>query len=137
MRFTEQHGGILSIVSSESGRGKTTAMKIAQGIWADPIRAMHTMQDTENSVNSKLGFSNTLPAYWDEVRTYEGKGDFVKTLFQFSQGREKTRLTSSSKLMSAGEWTTLITMSSNEHIAEYIEDSDTSTDASRYRLLIF
>jgi hypothetical protein len=134
MVFTEQHCGILSIVSAESGLGKTTAMKLAQGIWADPIRAMHSMQDTENSVNSKLGFSNTLPAYWDEVRTYEGKTDFIKTLFQFSQGREKTRLSANSKLMSAGEWTTLITLSSNEHIAEFIEDANQGTDASRYRI---
>ena len=134
MVFTEQHCGIISIVSAESGLGKTTAMKIAQGIWADPIRAMHSMQDTENSVNSKLGFSNSLPAYWDEVRTYDGKQDFIKTLFQFSQGREKTRLSANSRLMSAGEWTTLITLSSNEHIAEFIEDSNTGSDAPRYRI---
>lgn len=128
VRFSEVQGGVLSVVSRESGVGKSSALKCAQAVWGDPYRAMNSMDDTPLSVARKVGFLNNLPAYWDEIRGEKTLQGFVQLAFQITQGKEKTRLDSTAALKEVQNWQTLLVVASNKSIfdamAQYTGDSD-------------
>lgn len=135
MKFTGAAGLTFSIYSAASGTGKSSLLKVAQAVWGHPIRGVNALDDTFLSVTKKLGFLNTLPAYWDEMRgdrrTIHG---FVKMIFQLGQGKEKSRLTSSIKMQEMGTWNTLITMASNERVNDHMDQIAGNTNAGRLRV---
>ena len=118
LRFTGHSGGILSIVSIASGVGKSSALKSSQAIWGSPMHGMNAVDDTPKSVARKLGFLNSLPAYWDELRGRKTVDDFSTLAFQVTQGKERTRLDSSAQLRDIATWETMLVVASNESIFE-------------------
>ena len=134
MKFTGAPGITYSICSTASGTGKTTALKLAQAVWAHPVRAMAMLDDTPNSVAKKLGFINNLPAYWDEVRLTNDFTSFIKMIFQLGQGKEKSRLTPGIKQQEMGTWETMIIMATNERIVDHVDHIVRSSDAGRMRV---
>lgn len=137
VRFTGQSGALMSAYSSESGLGKTTAMRVAQAVWADPIRAMQSLADTPNSVLNKLGEIKVLPLYWDELKTDADTAKFVNLTFTLTGGKEKSRLSSSVEQRQSGVWETLLISASNDSLTDPIMRSTSSTTAGLYRLFEF
>ncbi len=129
LTFTGIPGGILSIVSPESGVGKSSALKTAQAVWGSPTQGMNAVDDTKLSVARKLGFLNTLPAYWDELRGKETMEGFTTLAFQIAQGKEKTRLRSDASMSEVNTWETMLIAASNESIFEYMGQSSQGSDA--------
>ncbi len=127
--FTGIPGGILSIVSPESGVGKSSAMKCAQAVWGSPTHGINSVDDTKLSVARKLGFLNNLPAYWDELRGKETMEGFITLAFQVAQGKEKTRLDSSATMREVNTWETLLVAASNESIFDYMGNVSQGSDA--------
>jgi hypothetical protein len=82
----------------------------------------------------RLGYLRNLPAYWDEVRAKDNPNDFVSFLFQMSQGKERSRLTSAAKMQEMGTWGTMMVIATNESIVDHIKAISKSTDAGRARL---
>ncbi len=134
MKFTGAAGITFSACSTNSGTGKTTALKLAQAVWAHPVRSMAMLDDTPNSVAKKLGFINNLPAYWDEVRLTSDFAAFIKMIFQMGQGKEKARLTSAVKQQEMGTWETMIIMASNERIVDHVDHIVRASNAGRLRV---
>jgi hypothetical protein len=134
VNFTGVKGLAYSLYSAESGTGKSSILRTAQAVWGHPTLGMAMVDDTQLSVINKLGFLNTIPAYWDELRSGDALVNFVKMIFTLGQGREKARLTSSIKQQSTGTWDTLITIASNERIADHVDQYIKNTDAGRLRL---
>lgn len=132
--FAEVKGLTYSLYSAKSGTGKSAVLKTAQSVWGHPVQGMSQLNDTENAVIRGLGFLNTIPAYWDELRETGSFGNFVKMLFTLGQGREKARLTSSIRQQSRGTWDTLITIASNERIVDHIDEHVRNSDAGRLRV---
>lgn len=137
VRFTGQPGLLLSTFSEESGIGKTTALKVAQAVWGDPVRAMQGLSDTQNSVLKKIGEIRTLPLYWDELKTEDDTSKFVNLIFQLSRGVEKSRLTSATAIREAGVWQTLMASASNESLIDYVVGKTKMTTAGLYRVFEF
>lgn len=134
MKFTGLSGALLSIVSSGSGTGKTTALKLAQSVWGDPQQITH-LDDTDNSVIKRMGTLANLPSYWDEVRgSKHDMEKFIQMIFRIAQGKEKARLTSTIKQRKAGTWSTLLTIGSNESLIEHVTQSLTNSDAGSARV---
>lgn len=127
--FTGIPGGILSIVSPESGVGKSSAMKCAQAVWGSPTHGMNSVDDTKLSVARKLGFLNNLPAYWDELRGKETMEGFTTLAFQVAQGKEKTRLDSTATMREVNTWETMLIAASNESIFDYMGQVSQGSDA--------
>lgn len=134
VNFTGAKGLTYSLYSPESGTGKSSILRTAQAVWGHPTLGMAMVDDTQLSVINKLGFLNTIPAYWDELRSGDTLLNFVKMIFTLGQGREKSRLTSSIKQQSTGTWDTLVTIASNERIADHVDQYIKNTDAGRLRL---
>lgn len=134
MVFSGFSGAILSLVSTESGIGKTSALKVAQSVWGSPSKGINTTNDTHLSVTRKLAFLNNLPAYWDEVRGKESLTAFSKTAFDVAQGKEKTRLTQSASMQRVLDWRTLMIAASNDSIFDHMAQNGGNSDASIARV---
>jgi len=137
VRCTGQPGLLMSLYSMESGIGKTTAMKVAQAVWGDPVRAMQGLNDTQNSVVNKLGKLRSLPMFWDELKTEEDTRRMVLLFFQITQGREKHRLRPNAEQREAGSWETLLVTASNESMLDYVVNQTKMTTAGIYRMFEF
>lgn len=133
LKFTGLSGGVLSIVSTASGVGKSSVLKCSQAVWGSPTHGVNAVDDTPKSVARKLGFLNNLPAYWDELRGRKTIDDFVTLAFQITQGKEKTRLDSSAALRDIQTWETLLVVASNESILEAMARNSGGTDAGVVR----
>ena len=133
LRFTGIQGGILSLVSTASGVGKSSVLKLAQAVWGSPVHAMNSVDDTPRSVAKKLGFVNNLPAFWDELRGKQTVDGFCNLAFQITQGRERSRLDSGANLREVQSWETMLIVASNESIFEAMARRTTGSDAGMVR----
>lgn len=133
LRFTGINGAILSIVSSASGVGKSSALKCAQAVWGSPTHGVNAVNDTVLSVAKKLGFLNNLPAFWDELRGAKMLEDFLQLAFQVTQGKERTRLDSSARLKMVATWETMLIVASNESIFDAMARQSKGSDAGMMR----
>jgi hypothetical protein len=129
LHFTGVSGGILSIVSRESGVGKSSALKASQAVWGSPTHAINAIDDTPKSVARKLGFLHNLPAYWDELRGKEAIQGFLTLAFQVTQGKEKTRLDQSASLREIHTWETMLIVASNDSIFDAMGSFSIGSDA--------
>lgn len=135
MRFTEQPGAVVSVVSEDSAAGKSTGLRLAQAVWGNPRHAPATMDDTQTVVKNKLAYLQNLPAYWDEVRGDEHKmAQFMMLAFQVTQGRDRERANSKAETIRAEEWQTLLTACSNQSLFELALDTDAESNAGVYRI---
>lgn len=134
LTFTGVSGIMFSLHSRDSGTGKSSALKIAQSVWGDPVRGVHALNDTANSMAKKFGFLNNLPAYWDEVRMRDEVRNFVRMVFQLGQGKEKQRLTASAKMQEMGTWATITTIATNEPVLDHVDAIASNTNAGRLRV---
>lgn len=135
LTFTGESGAVISLVSRDSGTGKTTALRAAQSVWGRPQDGINTLDDTVNAVTKKLETLNNLPAYWDEVRMDRQNRDFIRLLFQLSQGKGKARLNSAAVMQNTGTWNTMIVVAGNDPMVEHIDNLTGNTNAGRFRLL--
>lgn len=134
LNFTGVSGVMLSLHSRDSGTGKSSALRVAQAVWGDPIRGVNALNDTANSMAKKFGFLNNLPAYWDEVRMRDEVRNFVRMVFQLGQGKEKQRLTASAKMQEMGTWATITTIATNEPVLDHVDAIANNTNAGRLRV---
>jgi DNA primase len=134
LRFVNLPGILLSTYSTESGVGKTTAMRIAQAVWGNPHTAMAGTTDTSNSVFGKMGQINSLPIYWDELKGEDESKRFVKMVFDLVKGREKDRMTQNANMKEAGSWRTMMISASNDSIMDHVAQNSKNTAAGIYRV---
>lgn len=134
VRFTGFDGLILNAYSAESGIGKTTAMKVSQSIWANPVLAMQGLDDTANSVLGKMGQLRSLPMYWDEIKSEDQVKRFCSIVFNLTGGREKTRMNADATLKMSGTWQTMMVSASNDSIVDGMARVVGSTTAGLHRL---
>lgn len=135
LNFTSIHGLVISIVSRDSGTGKTTALRAAQSVWGQPQGGICALDDTVNAVTRRLEILRNLPAYWDELRMREQAREFIRLVFQLSQGKGKSRMNSAAVLQKVGQWRTIITVAGNEPLTDLINNMVGSTNAGMLRLM--
>lgn len=134
MRFTGHDGAMLNAYSEESGIGKTTAMRIALAVWADPVKAMQGLSDTANSVIGKMGVLKVLPLFWDELKTENDIKKFVSMIFTVTGGVEKSRMRADTTLRDRGTWQTLVITACNDSLMDTMQRATPGTNAGIYRL---
>lgn len=134
VKFTGEPGILLSTYSQESGIGKTTALRIAQAVWGDPVRAMQGLGDTNNSVTKKIGELQALPVYWDELKSEEDTKRFTKLVFDLTGRREKSRLAQTANFRESGTWQTMLVSASNDSILDHVMSGTKQTTAGLYRV---
>lgn len=135
VRLSGLSGAVLSIVSTKSGVGKSSAVQVAQAVWGSKD-AMHSATDTNASFMSKLGTTNNLPMYWDDIKGDKAFRELPPIVYQITQGRERARLDSSAKLRDSRTWDVIAVMTANDSILDLIKTHDTGngSDATIQRV---
>ena len=134
VRFTGFPGLILNAYSPESGIGKTTAMKVAQSVWANPVLAMQGLNDTTNAVLGKAGQIRHIPMLWDEIKSDAQIKRFCSIVFELTGGREKARMQADTSLRMSGQWQTMLVSASNDSLIDGMAREAGSTTAGLHRL---
>lgn len=111
-------GAVLSIVSPAE-RGKSTLMRLAQSVWANPEGGMGAVDDTEAFILTRAGYLNCLPLLWDEVRDAKG----VLGFFRLTQGQTKGRLNSNARANGIETFHCQPVLASNQSIADLMDRS--------------
>jgi len=131
--FTEVDAAVLSLNSPKSGSGKTTSMRMGQSIWGNLKTGMGSTRDTTTSMSSRLATLGSLPGYLDDLRFDKDPKGQVDMVYGFTAGRDRGRATTDGSLKETAEWRTMITISSNEGVADRMSHYN-NTDATSYRL---
>ena len=132
--LTGMPGLLLTAYSTESGIGKTTAMKVAQAVWGHPVKAMQALDDTPMSIMKKLADVQSLPIFWDELKMRSEIEGFVKLLFRLTQGKDKSRLNRDAEAREVGSFSTMMVAASNDSIAEAMGRAVDTTTAGANRV---
>ena len=134
MKFSGHSGAVVSIVSTASGVGKSTALSLAQSVWGNPKSAMHSAADTVLSLSSKMGFTKDLPAYWDDIKGEKTFEQFASTIYQITQGKEKSRLSQTAELREVQNWNCLAVVAANDSLIEITKRYGKGSDAGSARI---
>lgn len=138
MRFhsVDEGGAIVSLVSRESGTGKSTALEAAASVWGRTEGLGLTNIDTKVSKALTLGVLGNLPLIYDELanRDPEVLKEFVMV---FTNGRDKMRGTVDGTIRhTQARWQTVMVTAGNASIIEQIESLG-GADAPGFRILEF
>lgn len=138
MRFHSagEGGAIISLVSDQSGSGKTTALEAVASVWGRLKGVQLTDDDTKVAKGLTLGVLGNLPCTFDEL--YNRDPEMIRQfVMMFTNGRDKARGTQHGTLQhSKAEWQTLLVLASNNSIVDILSSMD-GTDAPAFRLLEF
>lgn len=134
MHIMDSPSVLLAATGASSGAGKTSAMRVAQAVWGDP-KGLMQLDDTANSINTRLGILNTLPTYWDEVRILDQRdqSEVENLIMRLSQGRSKSRLNADASMQNQYSWQTMMVMASNYSLFQTMESRATGTEAGLMR----
>ena len=131
--FTGMPGAMLTIVSTLSGIGKSSAMRTAQAVWGSPSRGMNSTSDTYLSIVRKVAFLKNLPVYWDEIRGQAALESFYKTAFDVAQGKERTRLSTAAEMREINDWKTMVIGAANESVFDFMAQEGGASNAAMAR----
>ena len=134
VKFSGVSGVVVSLISTASGVGKSSALMAAQAMWGDPKGTIHAASDTPLSLSKKMGFTRNLPAYWDDIKGEKTFEQFAELLFQITQGKEKSRLDSSANLRPIETWDCLAVVAANDSIVEIARRYSNGSDAGVSRI---
>lgn len=132
--FTGQDGLLMSTFSTQSGVGKTTAMRTAAAVWGHGKKTTGGLDDTDNQLFGKMGELKSLPVYWDEMQTTEDADKFVRMVFRMSGGKGKGRMNSNTTLRDVGTWNTMLISGANSSLVEPMTKMTRSHNAGLYRV---
>lgn len=141
-KLSDTQGGLVHMFSTVSGRGKTTAMKVALSVWgrtsAGPGGAgiMCIANDTENAIFSRLGLLGSIPTGIDELTDKRGD-ELRKLLYSITQGRQRDRMEGQSNGLrtNTGTWQMAVMSTGNTSVAEKLSNAGDMRDATLARLL--
>lgn len=143
----KQRGVLLSLISSESGTGKTTLLKCINSVFGHPEDMLSQAGDTMNALILRLGVCNSISFTMDELtnmcahREYNsekggGSGAMGKLISTISQGRDKERMLSSLNALRENNatWRTICVSTANASALDYIR-ANKHNDGESMRLM--
>jgi hypothetical protein len=134
VRFVDDNAAVLSVMSEDSGAGKSSGMAVAQAVWGSPKNAPATIQDTRTSIMNKLAYINNLTMFWDEVRGTPEQMDMATDLaFQVTQGKDKERANQRAETIQAQTWELMLVTASNESLFDIAARKHGLSDANALR----
>jgi hypothetical protein len=138
VRFCGQTGVLIASYSIDSGKGKSTTLKVAQAVWGDPVQGMQGLDDTTNSAMGQTGELHSLPLYWDELKTTDQMAALTNMVYRITgTGRDKRRMDRSAKIKASKTFETLLISASNESLIDFAESTKKLTDATLLRIFEF
>lgn len=136
MPFTQVRGGIVNLMSSGSGTGKSTVQMAINSIWGHPVDLLLQNDDTYNSKIHRFGVLNNLPITIDEV-TNMSDTVVSQLAYAITQGRGKNRMESQSNAERVNHttWRTLAITSSNSSLYDKLFSLKEFPEAEMMRII--
>lgn len=125
---------VVSVYSTETTTGKTLSLIAANSLIGSPRELLLNRKDTANAMYKIRGVLNHLPACMDEVTTADEK-DVADMLYDFSQGREKIRMTKNGDLRDPATWAGPTFMSTNISLYQKVESAQAGNEPLKARCL--
>lgn len=136
LRLFENYGGLtINAFSPEKGLGKSTAGKLAMGIWGDPKLLIRTKQQTTyKAYIAHCGVMNSLPVMMDEATNIDPR-ELSDTLYTFSQGTPRMMLDRTGRMNTPQQsWSTIQLSTANRSMVSLVGAMKTNADAEMGRI---
>lgn len=128
------HGYMVSALGN-SGTGKTTMAKVMMSIWGNHHTFL-TRDTTRQSLLSRVGALNCLPAYVDELTTFEPK--VIRELaYGFTSGESRARNDRNGVPIPTERWDTVLVTSTNDSIYGKLRSEKPNAEAEQMRVFEF
>lgn len=130
-----QRGALVSLMSPESGTGKTTILHMCNSVWGHPEYLCAKEDDTFNSKVHKIGVYNSIPSTFDEM-TNTPEAELSKLAYLITQGEGKDRMKGSSNELrkNLAKWRTVALCSSNASFYEKLKSLKNSPAGELMRI---
>lgn len=135
--FGEAKNGIFSLFSTQSGRGKTTALRFCASIWGDPYSkgTFFTRDESLAARNASLGTLKNIPAFMDELTDLEDRV-MSSLAYALCNGKEKNKLKSGGDdFVATGDWNTITFVTANTAMKAAVARDSKGTDATLQRII--
>ena len=120
MYLTGQYGTAF-MAMGESGGSKSSAVAVGVAAWAKHKSAMMKPTASNLGVMKRMGKIRHLVTVWDDIQK-EFFDTLKPTLIQITQGSEGLKLDQSRNERQEGEWDSMVVTTSNDSLAEYLEE---------------
>lgn len=135
-KLTGFNGAIINMMGPP-GTGKSTVLKAMNSVYGTQDCAYFQLQDTEKSFYRRVGVLNNLPIGFDEITNIDAKR-LSDLCYDFTQGRERMRLTSGAmERKDTFYWSTLMLSSSNASLHSRLSQSKSDAQAESVRVFEF
>ena len=132
-KFTGFNGAILNMMGP-SGTGKSTVLKAVNTVYGEPDCAFFQLMDTEKSFYRRVGVLNNLPVAFDEITNIDPRR-LSDLCYDFTQGRERMRLTSQAmERRDTFRWQTIMLSSANASLHSRLWQNKTDASAESVRV---
>jgi hypothetical protein len=129
------NSGLIHLFTPESGYGKSAVQSMICAVYGNPRDMMMTPQDTINSMMSLIGTYNNFPICVDEITNHPAQA-VSGMVYQFTQGREKTRMSADAKVkQTSGNWDTIMVSSGNASLIDKLCALKASPEGELMRFL--
>ena len=124
MAFSKLSGMTYHLGSTESGTGKTLALRLAASVWGHPDHFRVSRSTSDVAMVHHAGMLGSLPLISDEI-TVKNRRDFEwfpAMIFDISEGKGKDRMESGAnkERLNTTIWSLLALMASNTHVMDYM-----------------
>jgi hypothetical protein len=138
LRWIHQPGMMLSLISDESGIGKSTLGKICNSVWGHPLEMTSMPHDTINAVVNRMGVFNNIGIYIDEL-TNKPSEVISDIIYMSDHGRGKERMASSANVerVNNTRWAQNTMASANASMRDKVSSLKASTEGENMRLFEF
>ncbi len=136
MKYTGSNGASISLVSNQSGTGKTTILHLINSVWGHPRDCMLQKDDTFMSKIHRIGVLNNLPVTVDEVTNMD-LADVSELLYTVTSGRGRNRMEAASNKERANttRWSTMSITTGNAFLTDKLAALKATSDGEQMRLI--
>lgn len=124
-------GAVLSLVSPDTGKGKTTVLSVASSVWGRKEAMEIKNDDTLVAKFASISLLRHLPVMFDELHTYntETMQGLIRT---FTGGRDKDRGYRDGTINKAGDgWQTILISATNNSVLDQLNVNTADPQAAR------
>lgn len=134
----DQIGMMTTLISDESGIGKTTLGMVCNSVWGHPREMLSMPHDTINAAVNRMGVFNSISLFYDEFtnKTPEAVSDL---LYMCSTGRGKARMQGSANVerINNTKWNMNSFASANASLRDKVATLKASAEGENMRLFEF
>lgn len=138
LRSIDQVGMLTTLISDESGIGKTTLGMVCNSVWGHPKEMLSMPHDTVNASINRMGIFNSMSLFYDEFtnKAPEAVSDLVYTI---TMGRGKERLQNSANVerVNTTKWNMNTFASANASLRDKLATLKASSEGENMRLFEF